>query len=61
MVRSKPTNVYKSGVTERVAYGLSTDDKPTAGYATGSVFIEVNTGKAYLYDEESETWNEVGS
>lgn len=41
------------------AYGLSTDSKPT-GFATGSVFIEVDTGKVYLYDEDGAAWNEVG-
>ena len=39
--------------------GLSTDDKPT-GWATGSVFLEVDTGDAYLYDEVSANWNKVG-
>ena len=39
--------------------GLSTDTKPTEGVATGSVFLEVNTGYAYLYDEESQTWKKV--
>ena len=44
------------------AYGLSTDDKPL-GVATGSLFIEVDTGKAFLYDEEGAAgseWCEVG-
>ena len=42
------------------AFGLSTDSKPL-GYATGSVFVEVNTGKVYLYDETSSgTWTEIG-
>lgn len=43
--------------------GLSTDDKPTAinnGIVeNGSVYIEIDTGKVYMYDLESETWNEV--
>lgn len=33
------------------AYGLSTDTKPTELLITGSVFIEVNTGSAYFWDE----------
>jgi len=41
------------------AYGNSLDDKPT-GFATGSVFIEVDTGKVYLYDEDGAAWYEVG-
>ena len=40
-------------------YGTSNDDKPTTGYATGSSFVEVDTGKLFLYDEESGDWSEV--
>ena len=43
--------------------GLSTDDKPTTinGYVigNGSQFIEIDTGKIYLYNEESEEWGEI--
>ena len=35
--------------------GLASDDKPT-NCLTGSKFIEVDTGKTYLFDEESVTW-----
>ena len=42
-------------------YGLSTDTKPTTGIVTGSVFVEVNTGKAYLFNEDSSQWVEVGA
>ena len=43
-------------------YGTSNDDKPTTGYATGSSFVEVDTGKLYLYDESEVGggWYEVG-
>ena len=27
---------------------------------TGSVFIEVDTGDVYMFDEESSTWKKVG-
>ena len=40
--------------------GLSTDSKPTAGIVTGSVFVEVDTGDAYLYDEHGAEWDKVG-
>ena len=44
-------------------YGLSTDEKPTKmgdnNIANGSLFIEVDTGKFYLYDLENEQWHEV--
>ena len=40
--------------------GLSTDSKPTSGLVSGSEFIEVDTGKSYVLDAESEskTWTE---
>ena len=40
--------------------GLSTDDKPTSNIATGSVFLEVDTGSAFFFDEESSEWIQVG-
>ena len=40
--------------------GLSTDSKPTTGLITGSLFLEVDTGKIYAYDEISETWTQIG-
>lgn len=39
--------------------GLSTDDKPTK-YATGSLFLEVDTGDVYFFDEESKDWIKAG-
>ena len=44
--------------------GLSTDTKPTEfnndiAIDNGSVFVEINTGKLYFYDLESETWKEA--
>lgn len=38
--------------------GLSTDDKPVNGLATGSKFFEVNTGDTYYFDEDGDTGNE---
>lgn len=40
---------------------LSTDDKPTTGIHNGSSLIEIDTGKGYLFDEASATWNELPS
>lgn len=40
--------------------GLSTDEKPIEAYVTGSVFIEVDTGNAYFFDEVGQEWNKVG-
>ena len=42
------------------AAGLSTDTKPTTNLVTGSLFLEVDTGKVYAFDEVGGTWNEIG-
>lgn len=43
--------------------GLAEDDKPTTiknGVAdNGSTFIEIDTGKLYMYDLENEEWKEI--
>lgn len=43
--------------------GLSTDTKPTqikgSPIGNGSVFIEIDTGKIYMYDLTNQEWNEV--
>ena len=44
-----------------VSFGKSTDTKPTSEeWVTGSVLIEVDTGKAYFYEEEADVWYQVG-
>ena len=40
---------------------LSTDTKPTTGIANGSVCIEMNTGKKFMFDEASGELVEVPS
>ena len=37
------------------AAGLSTDSKPTDNIVTGSVFVEVDTGEGYLFNEDATT------
>lgn len=43
--------------------GLSTDEKPvemeTTKVDNGSTYIEIDTGKIYLYDLENEQWKEI--
>jgi len=44
--------------------GLSSDIKPTdfvdgAQVINGSVFIEIDTGKGFLFDEQNKKWEEV--
>ena len=37
----------------------STDSKPTAGIVTGSLALEVDSGKIYAFDEAGATWTEI--
>lgn len=43
--------------------GLSGDTKPTQinsiDIPNGTVFIEIDTGKMYLFDQENSQWKEV--
>ena len=39
--------------------GLSTDEKPTEEIENGTVFIEIDTGKIFLFDLENEEWKEI--
>lgn len=45
--------------------GLSTDEKPikinNKKIDNGSTFIEIDTGKQFMYDLENKEWNEVSS
>lgn len=45
----------------RTYYGKSTDSKPTTGVTNGSIFIEIDTGKAYFFDGSTNTWLEPGA
>ena len=44
---------------ERIA-GLASETKPTAGLVSGSEYLEVNTGREFVLDAESDTkaWTE---
>lgn len=43
--------------------GLSTDEKPTKWFdspiGNGSVFLEIDTGKVFIFDEENQEWVEL--
>ena len=44
------------------AAGLSTESKPTKGIATGSLFLEVDTGDVYAFAEGgSPAWNKIAA
>lgn len=61
MVRVKDSRIItKEGKRIIEAYGLSTDTKPTDDVLTGSIFIEIDTGNAYFYDEENTEWIKAG-
>lgn len=38
---------------------LSTDAKPTDGIANGSVCLEMNTGKIFVFNEAGSAWVEL--
>lgn len=38
--------------------GLSTDTKPTTGVVNGSRFMELDSGKIYMFDADSAAWLE---
>ena len=56
MISINESHLNNGGVLYIEAAGLSTDTKP-GGIATGSIFTEVDTGKVFLFDEESD-WTE---
>lgn len=56
MVSINESHLNDAGVLYIEAAGLSTDAKPS-DVAVGSVFVEVNTGKAFLFDGTN--WQEV--
>lgn len=60
MVRILESKPHYPGLHYIEAAGLSTDTKPTDNLVTGSVFIEVDTGKAYFFDEIAGEWIEAG-
>lgn len=49
-------------VTDERTYefrGLSTDIKPIERVGNGSIFIEMDTGKVYMFDEQNTEWKEL--
>lgn len=37
-------------------YGLSSDTKPTDGVRNAERYLEMDTGKLFLYDADNEEW-----
>ena len=40
---------------------LSTDSKPTTGIANGSICLEMNTGKIFMFNEDGSAWVELSA
>ncbi len=57
----KDTRIEEDGdfKTSMELRGLSTDTKPTDNIDNGSIFIEIDTGKIYMFDLENEEWKEI--
>lgn len=59
VIVSRPIEQYFGNATRYVELaGLAADEKPTDNIATGSICQEVDTGKVFFFDEESEEWVE---
>lgn len=39
--------------------GLSTDEKPTENVPNGSIFLEMDTSKVFIFDYENTRWLEM--
>lgn len=63
MIRTTGSVFYEidNGVGVQYLEGFCNKDdtKPTAGIATGSNLIEVDTGDWYFFDEDSSTWTKL--
>lgn len=56
------TKATNRGLDKRCVEGhcLSTDTKPVTGIANGSILMEMDTGKVFMFDESSLLWKEWG-
>lgn len=43
-----------------IYFGLSTEYKPVGDFATGTMIVELDTGKIIYYNESTESWAEFG-
>lgn len=61
MIRVIESKVVKYNGKDSIVYKeiacLSSDEKPDENIATGSICVEVDTGKVYFFDEEN-SWTE---
>lgn len=62
--QNKQVQVIKGKGDSQLEFrGLSTDDKPIEFNGTdipnGAIFIEMDTGKFYMFDLENKQWKEI--
>ena len=58
--KTRDFNYNPNGSKNRVeGECLSTDTKPTTDIANGSILIEMDTGKIFMFDATNSTWREV--
>lgn len=55
----------KDNITSVDLIGLSTDTKPTSSVngitlKNGSTFLAMDTSQVFMYDEQNNTWHEIG-
>lgn len=62
IVKTYGSDACGNKTTQGEYYGLSTDDKATCKAQTGrapenaDIFVEMDTGAAFLYDQEGSAW-----
>ena len=61
MIRALVERAFTADKKYVELFGLSTDSKPTTGIVTGSVFVEVDTCKCFLFNEDASEWVEMGA
>lgn len=61
MIRFTKKTFYVDGTRHIEIACISTDTKPTENVATGSLCLEVDTGKTYAFNEEDSEWEELPS
>lgn len=61
MIRATNEIIIDIENNKRIAnlFGTSDDTKPTTGFANGATFLEVDTGKIYLFNEDASEWVEL--
>lgn len=62
MIRIIEERIFEGAKKYIEAAGTSLDSKPTANIVTGSLFLEADTGDAYIFYEDSTTpaWTKIG-